>query len=193
MTVDPDELGADGEFVRALLRYHIDLALFGVADARRHLIEADPQAKHALGLFADARALTPTLREQPSGCSLAAGPSIGAAHANARPGSCEEPPKNGLPAGPPGDALRSDPSHHILWANFTLPQGLGPWYTATVHEAIREASLGALSEPAECAAGPAGASRDGRVLPSSRPPPRGRCSVRKIALGAPSRSIVDVS
>ena len=69
MTVDPDELGADGEFVRALLRYHIDLALFGVADARRHLIEADPQAKHALGLFADARALTLL-----SGSSLPAAP-----------------------------------------------------------------------------------------------------------------------
>ena len=58
LTVDREELKADETFVRALIRYHIDLALFGVLDARRHLLEVDPQAIYALGLFADAKALT---------------------------------------------------------------------------------------------------------------------------------------
>ena len=58
LTVDREELKADEAFVRALIRYHIDLALFGVLDARRHLLEVDPQAIYALGLFADAKALT---------------------------------------------------------------------------------------------------------------------------------------
>ena len=38
----------DLAFIRAMIRYDIDLALFGVAEARRHLIEADPQAQFAL-------------------------------------------------------------------------------------------------------------------------------------------------
>ena len=58
LRVDREELKADETFVRALIRYHIDLALFGVLDARRHLLEVDPQAIYALGLFADAKALT---------------------------------------------------------------------------------------------------------------------------------------
>ncbi len=58
LTVDREELKPDEAFVRALIRYHIDLALFGVLDARRHLLEVDPQAIYALGLFADAKALT---------------------------------------------------------------------------------------------------------------------------------------
>ena len=58
LTVDREELKADETFVRALIRYHIDLALFGVLDARRHLLKFDPQAIYALGLFADAKALT---------------------------------------------------------------------------------------------------------------------------------------
>jgi carboxyl-terminal processing protease len=58
LTVDREELKADEAFVRALIRYEIDLALFGVLDARRHLLEVDPQAIYAFGLFADAKALT---------------------------------------------------------------------------------------------------------------------------------------
>ena len=48
-----DEAGfnADLEFVRAMIRYEIDIALFDVATARRHLIEKDPQAQYALTLF----------------------------------------------------------------------------------------------------------------------------------------------
>lgn len=47
----------DLEFIKAMIRYEIDVNLFGVADARRHLIEADPQARLALGLFPEAERL----------------------------------------------------------------------------------------------------------------------------------------
>jgi len=56
--IDDDELSKDEAFVRAMIRYYIDLDLFGVGDARRHLVEIDPQATFALSLFADAKALT---------------------------------------------------------------------------------------------------------------------------------------
>jgi carboxyl-terminal processing protease len=54
-----DEAGfnADLEFVRAMLRYEIDVALFDVATARRHLLERDPQAQYALTLFPEAEKL----------------------------------------------------------------------------------------------------------------------------------------
>ena len=38
----------DLEFIKAMLRFRIDEALYGIADARRHLIGVDPQAQGAL-------------------------------------------------------------------------------------------------------------------------------------------------
>ncbi len=57
-TFDAEEFADDEAFIRAMIRYYIDWDLFGVVDARRHLVEVDPQAIYALGLFADAKALT---------------------------------------------------------------------------------------------------------------------------------------
>ena len=37
-----------------MIRYEIDLALFGTGEARRHLIGTDPQAQLALSLFSEA-------------------------------------------------------------------------------------------------------------------------------------------
>jgi carboxyl-terminal processing protease len=51
---DEASFNADLEFIRALLRYEIDVALFDVATARRHLLEKDPQAQYALTLFPEA-------------------------------------------------------------------------------------------------------------------------------------------
>jgi carboxyl-terminal processing protease len=48
---------ADLEFIRAMIRYEIDIALFDVATARRHLLEKDPQAQYALTLFPEAEKL----------------------------------------------------------------------------------------------------------------------------------------
>ena len=45
-------------FIRAMIRYDIDLALFSIEDARRHLVADDPQAQFALSQFGEAEGLT---------------------------------------------------------------------------------------------------------------------------------------
>ena len=47
----------DLPFIRAMIRYEIDLALFGVSEARRDLVASDPQAQFALKLFPEAEGL----------------------------------------------------------------------------------------------------------------------------------------
>jgi hypothetical protein len=56
--VNDDSFKKDNEFIRAMIRYEIDRALFGVGDARRHLIEMDPQARVALTTFGEAQRLS---------------------------------------------------------------------------------------------------------------------------------------
>lgn len=48
----------DKEFLRAMIRFEIDLDLFSAADARRNLSKVDPQLQYALGLFGEAEKLT---------------------------------------------------------------------------------------------------------------------------------------
>ena len=60
--IDEDGFRKDLDFVRAMIRYEIDLALFGESDARRHLITVDPQAQAALGMFGEAHKLTELAR-----------------------------------------------------------------------------------------------------------------------------------
>jgi carboxyl-terminal processing protease len=48
----------DKEFLRAMIRFEIDVDLFSVADARRNLSKVDPQLQYALGLFGEAEKLT---------------------------------------------------------------------------------------------------------------------------------------
>ena len=48
----------DADFIKAMMRFEIDRALFGVAEARRHLVEVDPQARVALTMFGEAQKLT---------------------------------------------------------------------------------------------------------------------------------------
>jgi carboxyl-terminal processing protease len=55
--IDEDGFKKDFEFIRAMIRFEIDNALFGIADARRHLIEVDPQAQVALTAFGEAQKL----------------------------------------------------------------------------------------------------------------------------------------
>ncbi len=47
LAVDEQAFAAELGFIKAMIRYEIDLSLFGVATARRHLIAADPQAQSA--------------------------------------------------------------------------------------------------------------------------------------------------
>ena len=54
-----DEAGwqKDLPFIRAMIRYEIDLDLFGVEAARKDLVKTDPQLQFALALFPDAQRL----------------------------------------------------------------------------------------------------------------------------------------
>ena len=62
--LDEQSFQADLPFINAMIRYDIDLALFGVAAARRHLVETDPQARYAMGLFDEAARLTEMSRSR---------------------------------------------------------------------------------------------------------------------------------
>lgn len=65
--VDEAAFAKDREFIVAMIRYEIDIALFGVEEARRHLIAKDPQAQFALQQFPDAVKLTEMLRARVTG------------------------------------------------------------------------------------------------------------------------------
>jgi carboxyl-terminal processing protease len=55
--IDEDAFARDLPFIQAMMRYDIDLALFGVSEARKNLIAGDPQAQFALQLFPEAEKL----------------------------------------------------------------------------------------------------------------------------------------
>jgi carboxyl-terminal processing protease len=56
--IDEDGFKKDFEFIKAMIRYRIDEVVFGMADARRHLVGVDPQAQAALSTFGEAQKLT---------------------------------------------------------------------------------------------------------------------------------------
>jgi carboxyl-terminal processing protease len=56
--MDEEGFKKDLDFIRAMIRFRIDEVVFGIADARRHLIGADPQAQAALTQFSEAQKLT---------------------------------------------------------------------------------------------------------------------------------------
>jgi hypothetical protein len=56
--IDEDGFKKDLDFIRAMIRFRIDEVVFGIADARRHLIGVDPQAQAALAQFGEAQKLT---------------------------------------------------------------------------------------------------------------------------------------
>jgi carboxyl-terminal processing protease len=62
--MDDAAFESDLAFIKAMIRYDIDLALFGVAQARKHLFASDPQAQFALGLFREAEQLTQLSRSR---------------------------------------------------------------------------------------------------------------------------------
>jgi carboxyl-terminal processing protease len=55
--IDEDGFTKDIDFIKAMIRFEIDNAVFGIADARRHLIGVDPQAQAGLAMFAEAQKL----------------------------------------------------------------------------------------------------------------------------------------
>jgi len=58
LKIDEDAFAKDLEFIKAMIRFEIDNAVFGIADARRHLITVDPQAQAGLTMFGEAQKLT---------------------------------------------------------------------------------------------------------------------------------------
>jgi carboxyl-terminal processing protease len=58
LKIDEEAFAKDATFIKAMIRFEIDNAVFGIADARRHLIAVDPQAQTALSMFAEAQKLT---------------------------------------------------------------------------------------------------------------------------------------
>jgi carboxyl-terminal processing protease len=57
MKIDQAAWTQDRAFIVAMVRFEIDAAVFGTGVARRRLLEVDPQAQHALGLFPQAEKL----------------------------------------------------------------------------------------------------------------------------------------
>jgi carboxyl-terminal processing protease len=58
IAIDEAAFAQDLAFITSMIRYEIDLNLWTVEDARRHLVATDPQAQLALGLFGEAERLS---------------------------------------------------------------------------------------------------------------------------------------
>jgi carboxyl-terminal processing protease len=57
LKIDEESFKKDDTFIRAMIHYDIDSALFGMEEARRNVIAKDPQAQFALGQFGEAEHL----------------------------------------------------------------------------------------------------------------------------------------
>jgi carboxyl-terminal processing protease len=58
VAVDEQAFVKDAEFTRAMIHFEIDLALFGLSEARRNLLARDPQALYAQQQFPEAERLS---------------------------------------------------------------------------------------------------------------------------------------
>ncbi len=57
LKIDEAAWAQDAEFIRAMIHFEVDNALFGADEARRNLIAKDPQAQFGLGLLPEAEKL----------------------------------------------------------------------------------------------------------------------------------------
>jgi carboxyl-terminal processing protease len=60
--IDEDSWKKDQNFIRAMIRFEIDLDLFGVGPSWQNLVKQDPQLQFAVGLFPEAQTLLETSR-----------------------------------------------------------------------------------------------------------------------------------
>jgi carboxyl-terminal processing protease len=65
IVIDEEGFKSDLHFIKAMMHYEIDLALFGVEEARRNLVQQDPQARFAVSQFGEAQRLTEMARATP--------------------------------------------------------------------------------------------------------------------------------
>jgi carboxyl-terminal processing protease len=66
VTIDEAAWAKDQDFIKAMIRYEIDVALFSGAVARQHLVEVDPQSRFALTQFPEVQKLTDLRRSRTS-------------------------------------------------------------------------------------------------------------------------------
>lgn len=66
LTIDEASFAEDREFIRAMIHYEVDIALFGVDEARRNLVAVDPQTQFALEQFDEAQQLVQLSRASES-------------------------------------------------------------------------------------------------------------------------------
>jgi hypothetical protein len=69
LKIDEEAFARDLDFMKAMIHFEIDVALFGVEEARRNLIAKDPQAQFALGQFPEAVRLTEMARSRTIGAA----------------------------------------------------------------------------------------------------------------------------
>jgi len=62
--IDEAAFQKDIDFIKAMIHYEIDVALFGISEAQKNLIAKDPQAQFALTQFPDAVKLTELARNR---------------------------------------------------------------------------------------------------------------------------------
>ncbi len=62
--IEEDAFAKDDAFIRAMIHFEIDTALFGIDEARRNLVMKDPQAQFAMSQFPEAERLTEMARTQ---------------------------------------------------------------------------------------------------------------------------------
>jgi hypothetical protein len=55
--IDEEAFKKDLPFIKAMIRYRIEETLFGMAEAKRHLLTQDPQAQAGLAQFGEAEKL----------------------------------------------------------------------------------------------------------------------------------------
>ncbi len=74
--VDDESFQKDSEFIRAMIHYEVDIALFGLSEARKNLLARDPQAQFAVQLFPEAERLAELRKTKgvKTGSQLAVGP-----------------------------------------------------------------------------------------------------------------------
>ena len=63
--IDEAAFTQDADFIRAMIHYDIDVALFGIEEARRNLVAKDPQARLAMQQFGEAARLAQLSNSRP--------------------------------------------------------------------------------------------------------------------------------
>ena len=69
LKIDDAAFQKDLVFIKAMIRFRIDEAVFGIAEARRRLVDVDPQAQAAIASFGEAEKLAGVARRPRTGRS----------------------------------------------------------------------------------------------------------------------------